>query len=264
MTHPVALVNRSLELAGEGFSTSEVARRLGVPRGTVRDWLAGRVPGGFHRDGVACGACGGLHDLGALPPAYVYLLGMYLGDGCLSAHRRGVFKLRVSLDNRYPAIGEEVEAAIHAVMPGNRIGRVWNSGWHEVYAYSKSWPCLFPQHGPGRKHERVIELTAWQRELVERRPDLLVRGLIQSDGCRFQNTGRGWSHPALLLRQPLGGNSADLLRRVRPAGPALDYVGPLHGLRLEEGRRRAARSLRGTKALGRCVSRGASGGLPRP
>jgi hypothetical protein len=41
----------------------------------------------------------------------------------------------------------------------------------------------------------VIELTAWQRELVERRPDLLVRGLIQSDGCRFQNTGRGWSHP---------------------------------------------------------------------
>ncbi|HZB05055.1 MAG TPA: helix-turn-helix domain-containing protein [Thermoleophilaceae bacterium] len=195
MTHPVALVNRSLELAGEGFSTSEVARRLGVPRGTVRDWLAGRVPGGFHRDGVACGACGGLHDLGALPPAYVYLLGMYLGDGCLSAHRRGVFKLRVSLDNRYPAIGEEVEAAIHAVMPGNRIGRVWNSGWHEVYAYSKSWPCLFPQHGPGRKHERVIELTAWQRELVERRPDLLVRGLIQSDGCRFQNTGRGWSHP---------------------------------------------------------------------
>jgi hypothetical protein len=27
---------------------------------------------------------------------------MYLGDGCLSAHPRGVFKLRISLDARYP------------------------------------------------------------------------------------------------------------------------------------------------------------------
>ncbi len=23
----------------------------------------------------------------------------------------------------------------------------------------------------------------------------MLRGLIHSDGCRFQNTGRGWSHP---------------------------------------------------------------------
>lgn len=195
MTHPVAIVNRSLELAGEGLSTSEVARRLGVPRGTVKGWLAGHVPRGFHRDGVGCARCGGSHALEALPPAYVYLLGMYLGDGCLSAHRRGVFKLRVSLDNRYPGIAAEVEEAIHAVMPRNRVGRVWQSGWHELWAYSKSWACLFPQHGPGRKHERVIALTAWQRELVARWPALLVRGLIQSDGCRFQNTGRGWSHP---------------------------------------------------------------------
>jgi hypothetical protein len=68
-------------------------------------------------------------------------------------------------------------------------------GWHELYAYSKSWPCLFPQHGPGRKHEREIVLSGWQRRLVARWPALMLRGLIQSDGCRFQNTGRGWSHP---------------------------------------------------------------------
>ena len=28
----------------------------------------------------------------------------------------------------------------------------------------KHWPCLFPQHGPGRKHERKIRLEAWQRD----------------------------------------------------------------------------------------------------
>jgi hypothetical protein len=63
-------------------------------------------------------------------------------------------------------------------------------------AYSKSWPCLFPQHGRGKKHERSIVLAPWQLALVSQRPDLLLRGLLHSDGCRFVNTGRGgWRHP---------------------------------------------------------------------
>jgi Homeodomain-like domain len=195
MTHRADVVTESLQLAGQGLSTSEVARRVGVPRATVRDWLAGRLPRDWHRGGTGCVECGAVHDLGALPASYVYLLGMYLGDGCLSAHPRGVFKLRISLDARYPGIAEECERAMRAVMPKNRVGRVGYGGWHELFAYSKSWPCLFPQHGPGRKHEREIILTDWQRALVARWPALLLRGLIQSDGCRFQNTGRRWSHP---------------------------------------------------------------------
>jgi hypothetical protein len=195
MTHPADVITLSRDLAGEGLSATEIARRLGVPRSTVRDWLAGRVPSAPATDADACSDCGSVHELAALPPSYVYLLGMYLGDGCLSAHRRGVFKLRIALDARYPEIAAETERAIHAVMPKNRIGRVLNGGWHEVYAYSKSWPCLFPQHGPGRKHDRRIELAGWQREHIARWPTLLLRGLIYSDGCRFQNTGRGWSHP---------------------------------------------------------------------
>ena len=104
MTRTIDLVSRSLELAGDGLSTSEVARRVGVHRSTVRDWLAGRVPARYQGGGTGCGACGGVHDLGRLSAPYVYLLGMYLGDGCLSAHPRGVFKLRISLDARYPGI----------------------------------------------------------------------------------------------------------------------------------------------------------------
>jgi hypothetical protein len=157
MTHPIDVATQSLELAGHGLSASEVARRVGVPRATVRDWLAGRVPARvpahYGTTPGACGACGGVHDLDALPASYVYLLGMYLGDGCLSAHPRGVFKLRISLDARYPGIAEECERAIRAVMPRNRIGYVGYGTWRELFTYSKSWPCLFPQHGPGRKHE---------------------------------------------------------------------------------------------------------------
>jgi hypothetical protein len=195
MTRSIDLIDQTLGLAAEGLSTSEIARRLAVPRSTVRDWLAGRLPAAWHRGGTVCVECHAAHDFDGLPAVYVYLLGMYLGDGCLSAHPRGVYKLRISLDARYPRIAEECENAIRAVMPNNRVGRVGYGTWHELFAYSKCWPCLFPQHGPGRKHEREIALTDWQLTLVARWPMLLLRGLIQSDGCRFQNTGRDWSHP---------------------------------------------------------------------
>jgi hypothetical protein len=52
------------------------------------------------------------------------------------------------------------------------------------------WLCLFPQHGPGRKHERPIELETWQRELVSARPVPFLRGLFHSDGSRVSNMAR--------------------------------------------------------------------------
>jgi hypothetical protein len=56
-----------------------------------------------------------------------------------------------------------------------------------VKVYSRHLPCLFPQHGPGRKHERRIVLEPWQRAVVDAHPGELVRGLIHSDGSRVTN-----------------------------------------------------------------------------
>jgi len=44
-------------------------------------------------------------------------------------------------------------------------------------------------------------LTDWQQMLVDRRPGQLVRGLIHSDGCRFQNSGTNWSWPRYSFSQ---------------------------------------------------------------
>jgi hypothetical protein len=61
------------------------------------------------------------------------------------------------------------------------------------------WPCLFPQHGPGRKHERPIALTALAAGDGRRSPVTLIRGLSHSDGCRALNRevvgGRAYSYP---------------------------------------------------------------------
>lgn len=129
----------------------------------------------------------------ALPSApYAYLLGMYLGDGCISRHARGVFRLRVISDIKYSGIIDECSRAMEAVMPGQHayVQRL-PSRCVEISMYSKHWPCLFPQHGPGRKHERSIRLEGWQEELVSRATESLLRGLIHSDGCRVIANDRG-------------------------------------------------------------------------
>jgi hypothetical protein len=90
----------------------------------------------------------------------------------------------------------ECELAMTRVLP-NKVGRARkrNERCLEVYSYSKHWPCLFPQHGPGRKHERRIELVPWQQELVDLDPRPLVRGLLHSDGCRVLNWVNGTPYP---------------------------------------------------------------------
>jgi hypothetical protein len=126
--------------------------------------------------------------------AYAYLLGLYLGDGCLAWHRRDVYHLRISLDAKYPNIIAECARAM-ATVSGRRVGYAHPKGCIVVNAYWKHWPCLFPQHGPGRKHEREIALLAWQRDVTGRQAGLLLRGLIHSDGCRILNRVNGTDYP---------------------------------------------------------------------
>lgn len=196
--HPADQVHHALELARAGLNPTEISRATGLHRRTVSDWIRRGPPRGRRRPGPACSRCGwNVHTFDDLPPIYTYLLGLYLGDGCISSHPRDVYRLRIALDTRYPGILDECEHAMRAVVPRSKVGRHWReSNCVDIYSYSKAWPCLFPQHGPGRKHERRIALADWQWRHVVRDPGLLLRGLIHSDGCRFINTGRGgWRHP---------------------------------------------------------------------
>jgi hypothetical protein len=185
---PPEEVDRVRELARGGLNHCQIARATGIPRGTVRDWLNGRVR---HPRVGGCPRCGHReHDFSELPPAaYAYLLGIYLGDGTISRAHRGVWVLRIFQDTRYPGIIGEIVRATAAIMPRNRVHvmRRGTTNCVEIGSRSKSWPCLFPQHGPGRKHERKIELTAWQWAYVWQEPGMFLRGLIHSDGCRVSN-----------------------------------------------------------------------------
>ncbi|HZD71044.1 MAG TPA: helix-turn-helix domain-containing protein [Actinomycetes bacterium] len=190
-------VDRVLALRAEGLNNSEIARRTGISRGTVKDWVAGRVPDldRSRRRGpkATCPVCRG--EPHTLPPAaYTYLLGLYLGDGGLYPYPRGVYRLRIVCADAYPRLMRRCEEAMAEVLP-SKVGRSAKIGCTEVGSYSKHWICLFPQHGPGRKHGREIELTAWQQEVIDRDPCPLLEGLLHSDGCRVDNWVNGTPCP---------------------------------------------------------------------
>jgi hypothetical protein len=124
---------------------------------------------------------------------YVYLLGLYLGDGHIARHPRGVYRLRIFCCEAYPDLLAECELAMLDVL-ATRVGRAVQQGCIAVNSYSKHWPCYFPQHGPGMKHTRKIVLESWQQDMVDRVPAPFLRGLIHSDGCRVLNWVNGTAY----------------------------------------------------------------------
>jgi hypothetical protein len=137
---------------------------------------------------------------------------MYLGDGHIVECRKDVYRLTIAMDAAHPGIAGECATAIAAIVPGARprLQPLKKSRCVFVVKYSKRWPCLFPQHGPGRKHERPIVLRSWQRHLVARDPERFLRGLIHSDGCRFINPVRHGEKVYRYLRYNFSNASADI------------------------------------------------------
>ena len=188
---PDTTVASALQASDEGVRDAENARRHGVAVKTIRRWR--RL---YQRQGLARGQrhvqalCPRCDDAPVDGRSYAELLGWYLGDGHLTEARRGVFSLQIYNDLKYPRLNEHVGDLMRAVKPGSRPHTRVVPGCLVTTVGWKHWPCLFPQHGPGRKHERTLGMTAWQWELVERWPADFLRGLFHSDGCRVHNWAR--------------------------------------------------------------------------
>jgi hypothetical protein len=125
---------------------------------------------------------------------YAYLLGLYLGDGAIVSKTN---RLEISLDARYPAVVQSCQQAMQRLHPRGRVGvRANGDGCRVVSSYAWEWLHLFPQHGAGRKHLRPIHLTEWQLQIQTEHPFDLLRGLIESDGSRFDRMVGGRAYPA--------------------------------------------------------------------
>lgn len=207
-------VVEAMALLSRGLTLAEVELRTGIPRSTIRNWRNGRCRS-LEVAGDACPAC--RQKCLPLPvnrhAAFSYLLGQYLGDGGIYEHRRKVHRLVIFGDARYTQIAHDVAVAMSTVAPDvavNHQRRGPERTCLTTYAYSRSWPCLFPQHGRGPKHLRPIWLPEWQCEITRSYPERFLRGLIHSDGCRSLNSIRTEKRTYEYPRYQFSNRSADI------------------------------------------------------
>ncbi|MFG2371574.1 helix-turn-helix domain-containing protein [Streptomyces sp. NPDC048504] len=178
--YDISTRKRALALVEQGRSLNSVSRETGISRATIRSWQDRLEP----LPSITTPAPGPPAD----NQAYAYLLGLYLGDGCVSAHPRGTgYYLRIACADAWPGLIQLCREAIAKVRPGIGVFALQKEGYAMVTSYYRHWPHLFPQHGPGKKHDRLIAVEPWQQEIVDAHPWEFIRGLVHSDGCRITN-----------------------------------------------------------------------------
>lgn len=219
--YDIKLRGKARALYASGMSFRAIGRHLNVPNDTVHYWCrVTKTPDSHYINDRQCPRC---QEPPTTPPdvaQYNFLLGLYLGDGHLVTTAKTPV-LRIACADAYPGIMDACEKAMLVTL-ARKVQRVQEVGCSNVQSYSKHWPCLLPQAGPGRKHEHPIVLESWQRELMTADPGSFLRGLFFSDGCRAINqvTTRGklYAYP----RYFLSNESADILGL---CGEALDLLG---------------------------------------
>ncbi|GAA1508974.1 hypothetical protein GCM10009730_11390 [Streptomyces albidochromogenes] len=179
---------QALTLVAQGHSLNSVSLRTGISRSAIREWQTRpESPKRVLGQAGPCPRCLPAPGVPADTASYSYLLGLYLGDGCISSHRSGGYYLRIACADAWPGLIDLCKNAITAVRPEDSVYVLQREGCVMVTSYGRHWPCLFPQHGPGKKHTRRIALEPWQQTIVDEHPWEFVRGLIHSDGCRNMN-----------------------------------------------------------------------------
>ncbi|WP_406478986.1 helix-turn-helix domain-containing protein [Streptomyces sp. NBC_01615] len=176
---------QAVALMRQGIPNRAVAERLNIPRGTIGWWRSEdrRARGETYEQPTDCPRCTG-RDFDRA--AYAYLLGLYLGDGHIISKRKQ-HHLSIFCNATQTGLIAAAEQAMRKVMPLPSVKQRCKPGCTEVKSYTRHWTCMFPQHGPGKKHERPIILEPWQQEIVDAHPWEFIRGLIHSDGCRITN-----------------------------------------------------------------------------
>ena len=116
-TRPQADFESAMAFIEAGCGDSEIARITGIPGRTVSAWRHGRGTA-YHR------------RLARARPSwrptqrdqYSYLLGLYLGDGCIQEARGTCFTIVITLDASYPGIVEHAAAPLPPASQVRRFG----------------------------------------------------------------------------------------------------------------------------------------------
>jgi hypothetical protein len=232
----VAAVRR---LISQGLNDCQIARATGIPRRTILDWRHRpaewpqvRPPGS---SGEPCPRC---HGRSLDERAYAYLLGLYLGDGCISRQPNGVYKLRIVCADRYPDLIAECRRAIATTKRQNQL-----PGWVQKIGCVGSTPdgiigraCSLSMD----QEESTSAASSWQtgRWTCSGASGATATGAGPLRRMSGPEPSERDALPSIHVHEPLGRYPWDLLLGVRSVWGALaadaladDLGGPAKGCR---------------------------------
>ena len=145
-------------LIGAGVIDRENARICGVSIRAIRHWRAGDRRADRVEPGTSSKpTCPHCHGRARDDAAYAYPLGLYRERPLTRGPRSHVLWLACS--DAWPGLLDLGKQTMSLVMPSSSVFCASRTGVGCTYvkSVSRHWPCLLPQHGPGRKHERKID-----------------------------------------------------------------------------------------------------------
>src|ERR1700743_2072665 len=114
--YSAAVRRQALVLINSGSSLRSVSIATGITRTTLREWRDNPEKPQAAR--ASCPRCGDDPTLPDPRADYAYLLGLYLGDGCISVGgdpAKGVWKLRIACADAWPGL---VQGCVRAILGG--------------------------------------------------------------------------------------------------------------------------------------------------
>jgi hypothetical protein len=181
-----------MEMLSTGIKISEIAFATGINRSTISNWKQrnGRnLIKTVSHDGEGADRYlkTFIENMNESRRAdYSYLLGLYLGDGCIYRLPK-TYKLTITLDNKYDSLNEYTISVFSRFF--EKPAYIFDLSLHgrgnaiDIITHSCTLPVIFPQHGRGRKHDRSIELKEWQVDIID--SISFVKGLMMSDGSMY-------------------------------------------------------------------------------
>lgn len=117
--------------------------------------------------------------------SYSYILGFYLGDGCLG-HVKNSFTLMIVNQSDRHETNQRIAENIKIIFPTKNVmvRKRKEANCAVISMTSLRLDEMFP-HGKGSKHTRKIVLRDWQKEIVKLFPENFIKGMMESDGCRY-------------------------------------------------------------------------------
>lgn len=181
--------NEAIRLFSFGYKIVEVSKLTGINRSTLSNWIVrnGRIKKQIDTD-IPLNYLMSFKDgfTEQDKKDYSYLLGLYLGDGCIYKLKR-TEKITITLDKKYEKLNEYTINIFSRFF--NKDSYIFDRSLHnrgnaiDVIHHSSHLSLIFPQHGIGKKHNRDVSLKSWQESIID---DIsLVKGLIMSDGTYY-------------------------------------------------------------------------------